>query len=189
MIAYCWDSEGYALESRTIPEGHPLPENGVEIPFPALAGYQAARINDARDGWNVVEDYLGALVRDNTTGERCQITARGPLPEGFTLVSEEEVEAGLAAEQIIQDFTAKVQQRLDAFARSEGKFYDNMLSLCTYATSTNPVFAREGQYGVEARDATWAAAYGVMNAVLAGKRPVPAWEELEAELPALAWPE
>ena len=92
-------------------------------------------------------------------------------------------------EQIIQDFTVRVQLRLDDFARSDGKFYDNMLSLCTYATSTNPVFAREGQYGVEARDATWAAAYGIMNAVLAGERPIPAWEELEAELPALAWPE
>ena len=51
-------------------------------------------------------------------------------------------------------FTDKIQQRLDDFARSKGKSYDNMISLCTYATSKKPIFSIKGQYGVEARDAT-----------------------------------
>jgi hypothetical protein len=89
-------------------------------------------------------------------------------------------------EEIIAEFTAKVQARLDAFARTRG--YDSMLSACTYATSMNPRFATEGQYCVEARDATWAKCYEVLHAVQSGQRPMPTWEELEAELPPLEWP-
>lgn len=102
-------------------------------------------------------------------------------------------DTGLPAQEHIQKvtmdaFLEKIQDRLDSFARSEGRFYDNMISACTYATSTNPVFSREGQYCVEARDATWAVANAIMNEVLSGDRPIPTWEELEAELPALMWP-
>jgi len=89
-------------------------------------------------------------------------------------------------EQIIAEFAAKVQARLDAFARTRG--YDGILSVCTYATSTNSKFATEGQYCVQARDATWETCYEVLNAVQSGQRPVPTWEELEAELPVLQWP-
>lgn len=86
----------------------------------------------------------------------------------------------------LREFTDLVQKRLDDFART--KTYDNMLSACTYATSTNPVFRSEGQYCVEARDSTWAAANAVLQTVMAGERPIPTWEELEAELPELEWP-
>jgi hypothetical protein len=89
-------------------------------------------------------------------------------------------------EQIEAEFVAKVQSRLDTFARSRG--YDGILSACTYVTSTNPKFAAEGQYCVQARDATWAKCYAILTSVQAGQRPVPTWEELEAELPALEWP-
>jgi hypothetical protein len=89
-------------------------------------------------------------------------------------------------EEIIAEFTARVQERLDAFARTRG--YDGILSACTYATSTNPKFAAEGQYCVQARDATWAKCYEILNAVQFGDRQVPTWEELEAELPHLEWP-
>ena len=39
------------------------------------------------------------------------------------------------------------------------------------------------------RDATWAAGYAIMDAVLAGTRPMPTWAEVEAELPPLRWPD
>ena len=86
-------------------------------------------------------------------------------------------------------FTDLIQRHLDEFAKSEGKAYDNMLSLCTYATSSNPVFSAEGQYGVAMRDVTWAAAHAILNAVVTGERPIPSWEELKAELPPLVWPQ
>lgn len=79
------------------------------------------------------------------------------------------------------------QQRLDDFARTRN--YDGILSACTYATSTVPKFAAEGQYCVEARDATWAKLYAIMAEVEAGTRPLPAgFSDVEPDLPVLAWP-
>jgi hypothetical protein len=86
-------------------------------------------------------------------------------------------------ERIVQ----QTQQRLDAFARTRN--YDGILSLCTYATSTVPKFQAEGQYGVTARDATWAKLYEMLAEVEAGTRPVPTgYADIEPELPVLQWP-
>ena len=90
-------------------------------------------------------------------------------------------------EDIISSLTAQIQASLDAFAKTRN--YDGILSACTYATSTVPKFSAEGQYCVQARDATWAAGYALMDEVLAGTRPVPSSiADIEADLPALAWP-
>lgn len=79
------------------------------------------------------------------------------------------------------------QKRLDDFAQTRN--YDGILSLCTYATSTNPKFQSEGQYGVTARDATWAKLYEILAEVEAGTRPTPTgFSDIEPELPVLAWP-
>ena len=90
-------------------------------------------------------------------------------------------------EQIQKKFEADIQQRLDAFAST--KNYDNILSACTYATSDIPKFAAEGQYCVNARDATWAKAYEILAEVQTGTRPMPtSIADIEADLPVLAWP-
>lgn len=89
-------------------------------------------------------------------------------------------------EQIITGITAEIQKRLDDFAKTRG--YDGILSACTYAASLVPAFKAEGQYCVEARGSTWAAAYAIMNAVQSGQRPMPALDEVIAELPNLVWP-
>ncbi len=53
-----------------------------------------------------------------------------------------------------------------------------------------PKFRVEGQYGVEARDATWAKLYQILAEVEAGTRPIPSdYADIEPELPVLAWPE
>lgn len=113
------------------------------------------------------------------------------LPEGCTEITEEDFAAMSApppptTEQIIAGFTYAIQQRLDDFAKTRG--YDNILSAATYATSTVAKFATEGQYAVDARDATWAKCYEILAVVEAGTRPVPTLDELLAELPALTWP-
>lgn len=89
-------------------------------------------------------------------------------------------------EQIIAQYTAGVQKHLDDFAKARN--YDGILSAATYATSTVPKFAAEGQYAVEARDATWAKCYEILAAVEGGTRPMPTMEELIAEFPVLTWP-
>lgn len=91
-----------------------------------------------------------------------------------------------SVEEVITQYANAIQSRLDTFAQTRN--YDGILSACTYVTSTVPKFAAEGQYCVEARDATWASAYEILNDVTAGNRPAPSLEELFAELPALEWP-
>ena len=90
-------------------------------------------------------------------------------------------------EQMIAAVTQAVQQRLDDFARTRA--YDGILSAATYATSAVPKFAAEGQYAVQARDATWAACYQIMADVQAGTRAMPSVEDVLAGLPALEWPQ
>jgi hypothetical protein len=92
-----------------------------------------------------------------------------------------------SADEIKAEIMTATQQRLDTFAKT--RLYDGVLSLCTYATSPNPKFQAEGQYGVEARDTTWTTLYEIMEEVQAGTRPMPSgYADIEAELPPLVWP-
>ena len=78
-----------------------------------------------------------------------------------------------------------MQSYLDVKAKERN--YDNILSLCTYATSTNPAFAKEGQAVVEWRDAVWAKCYEILAVVQAGTREVPT--DIISELPVINWGE
>jgi len=112
------------------------------------------------------------------------------LPVGCVEITKDEVDSitnpPKTPEEILVEFVTKIQDRLDTFARTRS--YDGILSACTYATSTNPRFASDGQYCMQVRDATWAKGYEVLNAVQSGQRGIPTWEEFEAELPVLQWP-
>jgi hypothetical protein len=89
--------------------------------------------------------------------------------------------------EIQAEIEAAVQKRLDDFAAT--RYYNGILSACTYATSTVPRFKAEGQYCVRQRDATWAKCYEILTAVQAGTRPMPNnYADIEGELPVLAWP-
>ena len=90
-------------------------------------------------------------------------------------------------EQIKRRLTNAVQLHMDETARERS--YDGILSLCTYATSTDPKFAADGQAGVEWRDAVWSECYRILGEVEAGKRAVPTEDELIAALPVFAWPD
>lgn len=93
----------------------------------------------------------------------------------------------LTPEQLQAMVVQATQQRLDDFARTRN--YDGILSACTYADSSVPKFATEGQYAVTARDATWAALYALLAEVQAGTRPAPAsFDDVQPLLPALEWP-
>jgi len=88
--------------------------------------------------------------------------------------------------EIISALSAAVQRHLDTTARTHN--YDGILSLCSYAASTDPVFSAEGQAGVAWRDDCWRTCYQVMGAVKAGARAIPTVDELLALLPAMTWP-
>jgi hypothetical protein len=145
---------------------------------------RAARIEDGivKDLWEVPSlDCYGDLYTLIEAPEWVQI---GATWDGLTFVNPPPPTK--SPEEIIAEFAAKVQARLDAFARTRG--YDGILSACTYVASTNSKFAAEGQYCVQVRDATWAKCYEILNDVQSGQRPIPTWEEFEAELPILQWP-
>lgn len=114
------------------------------------------------------------FVVDSVTEEyRAQLTAQ---------------EQQVAQEQIKSLVVLQTQSRLDTFAQTRN--YDSILSAATYATSTNPKFQTEGQYAVQARDATWAMLYQILAEVEAGTRPVPTgFADIEPELPVLEWPQ
>lgn len=88
--------------------------------------------------------------------------------------------------EVQASFTAAIQARLDAFARTRN--YDGILSACSYVSSGVPAFAAEAAYCVAARDATWATGYEILAAVTGGQRAMPTVEQVMAELPALEWP-
>lgn len=92
-----------------------------------------------------------------------------------------------AAKRVEEEIVFNTQKRLDTFAR--GRNYDGILSACTYATSKTPNFQTEGEYCVQARDATWVKLYQMLAEVHAGTRPMPTgFEAVEPELPVLQWP-
>jgi hypothetical protein len=102
----------------------------------------------------------------------------------IALTTEEQQSAAL---QLKEEIEAATQKRLDDFASTRN--YDSILSACTYATSAVPKFAAEGQYCVEARDATWTKLLSMLAEVEAGTRPVPTgYADIEPDLPVLAWP-
>ena len=91
-------------------------------------------------------------------------------------------------DQLLAQIVQAAQARLDAFAQQRN--YDGILSACSYATSTVPQFQTEGQYCVQARDATWATLYAILAQVQAGERlPPQSYADLQAQLPILAWPD
>ena len=86
---------------------------------------------------------------------------------------------------IIAGYTQQVQSYLDTTAQTRG--YDGILSLCTYVTSTNTTFAKEGQIGVVWRDAVWSKCYEILAEVQAGTREAPT--DIIGELPIINWGE
>jgi hypothetical protein len=90
-----------------------------------------------------------------------------------------------AAVQAQQQVVAAVQAFMDQTAQSRN--YDSLLSLCTYATSSNPTFQKEGQAGVVWRDAVWTFCYALLAQVDAGSAPSPTVAGILAQLPAIGW--
>jgi hypothetical protein len=175
---YQYDASGYYAGEA---EDYGLLPNNTTYAAPVILDGHIPRWTGS--GWEQVEDHKGR--EGYVHGERTSIKDYGPLPAGWRDTPPPPTpEEALAAQKAA--FTGAIQQRLDDFARTRG--YDNALSCASYSASTNAAFAAEGQYIVEARDATWVQAYAILDAVLSGARPMPTMEDVMAELPSLAWP-
>jgi hypothetical protein len=92
-------------------------------------------------------------------------------------------------ERLVARVTVAIQTRLDDFARTRN--YDGILSAATYAASSIERFRSEGEYAINARDATWAKAYELLAELLAEYEStgiLPDIDDVLAQLPALQWP-
>lgn len=105
--------------------------------------------------------------------------------DGTTLTAPEA--PSKSPEEIQSEIITATQTRLDNFANTRN--YDGILSACTYASSSIPKFAQEGQAAVDARDLTWATLYTILGEVQGGTRPMPSgYLDIESALPQLSWP-
>ena len=84
----------------------------------------------------------------------------------------------------INDFKAAFDAHLDFVAQSRS--YDNRVTIATYASSTNPVWAAEAQAFIEWRDAALASMFSQLSAVQAGGD-APTIDEFIAALPSIEW--
>lgn len=141
--------------------------NPIDIPV-RCHFYSAAQMDDlGADLGNDADTYADQIAT-------VRATYTPPAPEDI-------------AARVQAEIVAATQLRLDTFAQT--RHYDGILSACTYATSSVPKFAAEGQYCVDARDATWATLYTILGEVLARTRPMPTgFADIAADLPTLAWP-
>lgn len=102
----------------------------------------------------------------------------------FTAEEITQIELENVARQMAS-LTAVLQQHLDSTAQERN--YDSILSLCSYATSSDPVFSAEGQAGVDFRDAVWNYGKSIL-ATYESTGVAPSEEEVVAGLPTITWP-
>ena len=139
----------------------------------------AREADQALEPDEVTQDALGNYIR------QWRVVSRYASEE--ERAAAEQAAAAARFEAVKSEVLVRTAERLDAFAGTRN--YSSMLSLCTYATSTNARFQAEAQYGVSARDATYARLYELLEEVTTGVRPAPTcFEDIEQELPALEWP-
>jgi hypothetical protein len=91
-----------------------------------------------------------------------------------------------AAQELLWTMQNVVQAHIDQVARERA--YTDGLHAATYAVSTIPAWAAEGQAFVAWRDSVWIAAISIMDDCKAGLRDIPTPGELVAELPPITWP-
>ena len=88
-------------------------------------------------------------------------------------------------DEIQESLTIAVQNYMDTTVQARN--YDNINSACTYANSTDHIFAAEGVACVKWRDAVWRKCYDILGEVKAGTSAIPTAEEVIAKLPKLEW--
>ena len=155
--------------------------------FPELAGLNLVFDDHSRWPLSVID---GIYDKPPHFYGTCDDTADTTLAGVLGVITEAEFLVAQATEEmtiIVMRLSDQVQGRLDRFAATRG--YDNIMSACTYATSTSK-YGDEGRYCVSAREATWDAMFAGLAEIEAGTRSMPtSYAEIEPLLPVLEWPQ
>ncbi len=88
-------------------------------------------------------------------------------------------------EEIQKELINAVQEYMDSKVQTRN--YDSIFTACSYANSTDTIFAKEAKACIEWRDNVWRTCYNILAEYKQGKRKIPTREELIKELPVLAW--
>lgn len=110
---------------------------------------------------------------------------------GYAPMKSEEQKQKESIEAAYKNFDSRVEARLDAFAAT--RRYNSIYTAKAAKDSHIAKYAAEGAYC----ELMWGETYNkcdqllaeYMPDVLAGTRPIPTWEEIEAQLPSLVWPD
>lgn len=137
------------------------------------------------DDAKVMANALSSEDVELADGYEFKVTDGVLMQEPSVGVTTTGVEDVPAQADIIAGYTQQVQNYLDTTAQTRG--YDGILSLCTYATTSNATFTKEGQAGVIWRDAVWTKCYEILAEVQAGTREAPT--DIISELPVMNWGE
>lgn len=109
----------------------------------------------------------------------------------FQIVAVSEPTIKELIDQAYKSFDSLVEKRLNDFAAT--RRYNDIYTASNYKDSHITKYAIEGQYCYKMLAETYAKCEELlaeyMPDVLAGKRPIPTWEEIEAQLPPLVWPD
>lgn len=187
-----------------VADREPVPASAAKLDSETLRNLQTelVPVPDYLDGYEWwPEDYTAPVYDEGTQKLGAEILT--PVAEAKIVSSTHAVEPMTAEEiaaynakvseelaqqeaQLQKTYTDAIQKMMDAEAQS--KNYDGILSVCSYATSTNAVFKAEAAVAVPWRDAVWSAGYKILADVKAGLRPLPTIEEMLAELPVINWP-
>lgn len=116
------------------------------------------------------------------------IQISGKWTERWQVVAMTPEETSQAMQALQASIVSATEQRLDSFAQTRN--YDDIKSASDYAGCSVLKFSVEGQYCKDKRAETWARMYQLLAEIQSGTRPVPrGYEDIESELPVLAWPE
>ncbi len=98
----------------------------------------------------------------------------------------EELDVLVAAYSFYSKAKDYVQKTLESTAQQKG--YDTVLSMCSYATSTNLQWKEEAEAFIFWRDTIMLNAVNVFNELLSNPSNVPDFEDFKSQLPTINWP-
>lgn len=110
---------------------------------------------------------------------------------GYALLKSEDEKQKEIIEQAYKSFDSLVEKRLNDFAAT--RRYNDIYTASNYKDSHIEKYAMEGQYCYKMLAETYAKCEELLDLympqVLSGERDIPTWEEIEAQLPVLQWPD
>lgn len=140
------------------------------------------------------EDFYTTIVLRNDGDVRGDYIAQWdhptvpqPTEQQFASIDVAAYEAEKTYNTYVSTYSNAIQEHIDKTAMS--KDYANGISLASYDSSTNQVWASEAQAFISWRDNVWTYAYTELEKVKNGQRPQPTIEQILSELPQIVWPQ